>query len=306
MQLKSDRYIRPLLSFKREELRDYLQQNDITWCEDVSNKDLSFSRNRIRHRLLPHLLEYNPQVVDALNRLSRQAAEEELYWQQAAASFLERFGRRTDDGYELPVDELLRLGRAERRRYLRFFLRQTRQFLAGVEADHIDLIEGLLESEKPQADLDLPGLWVGRRYNRLLSASAKPGFSGYEIKIPGPGEYPLPTGQRLIFSVGKDWREDGDGNTVLFPADQVAFPLKVRSPRAGDRFQPAGMTGTKLLKDYFVDAKIDRESRLRTPVVCCGEEIVWLAGRRRCGQFPPSGDKKLLKITLLKPEQAVE
>ena len=305
MKMKTGRYLRPLLTFGREELRSYLQQNDIAWREDASNEDQSFSRNRIRHQLLPNLREYNPRVVDALNRLGRQAADEESYWEQVAVAFLDRVGQRTDDGFEIPVDELLKLGRAERRRMVRSFLEQAREFLAGIEADHIDLVERLVESDTPQADLDLPGLWVGRRYNRLLCASEQPGVPEYEIEITEPGAYRLPTGMQLVFSVGNERLEEDD-DTVLFPANQLSFPLQVRSPRPGDRFQPSGMTGTKLLKDYFIDTKIDRESRQRTPVVWSGEEIIWLAGRRRCEQFRPAQGEKLLKITLLKPKQAVE
>ncbi|NIQ96425.1 MAG: tRNA lysidine(34) synthetase TilS, partial [Desulfuromonadales bacterium] len=126
----------------------------------------------------------------------------------------------------------------------------------------------------------------------------------YRVEVAQPGEYLLPTGARLVFACGEQLAE-GAGS-VLFAAEQLPFPFTVRSPRAGDRFQPFGMSGTKLLKDYFVDAKIDRESRMRTPVVCCGEEIIWLAGRRRCDRFRPVPGGKLLKITLLEPNQALE
>jgi tRNA(Ile)-lysidine synthase len=157
---------------------------------------------------------------------------------------------------------------------------------------------------RPQADLDLPGLWVGRRYDRLLCAAKMPAVADYEISICGPGEYLLPTGELLQVDSGGHLVDDAA--SVLFCAEKVPFPITVRSPRAGDRFQPSGMSGTKLLKDYFVDDKVDRESRQRTPVVCCGKEIIWLAGRRRCEQFRPVVGKKVLKIALLRQKQGVE
>jgi len=77
--------IRPLLEFRREELRNYLRELGQPYREDRSNTDLGLTRNRIRHELLPRLAaEFNPRVVEALVRLGRLASEaHELLAQQA-------------------------------------------------------------------------------------------------------------------------------------------------------------------------------------------------------------------------------
>ncbi len=68
--------IRPLLSFRRQQLRDYLQAIGQPFREDASNADTKFTRNRLRHDLLPKLAaDYNPQVVEALTRLGALAGE---------------------------------------------------------------------------------------------------------------------------------------------------------------------------------------------------------------------------------------
>lgn len=68
--------IRPLLEFRRSELVDYLQALGQPYREDSSNQDQRFTRNRIRHDLLPHLAEhYNPSVGEALRRLGLLAGE---------------------------------------------------------------------------------------------------------------------------------------------------------------------------------------------------------------------------------------
>jgi len=68
--------IRPLLSFTRQEVLAYLQEIDQLYCEDASNRDLHFTRNRIRHDLLPRLqADYNPQVAEAILRLGTLAGE---------------------------------------------------------------------------------------------------------------------------------------------------------------------------------------------------------------------------------------
>jgi len=68
--------IRPLLEFRREQLREYLRELGQPFREDHSNTDLGLTRNRIRHELLPHLAaRFNPRVDEALLRLGRLARE---------------------------------------------------------------------------------------------------------------------------------------------------------------------------------------------------------------------------------------
>lgn len=68
--------VRPLLRVRRADLLAYLQRLGQLCCEDATNSDVSFTRNRLRHELLPQLAaDYNPHVVEALLRLARLAAE---------------------------------------------------------------------------------------------------------------------------------------------------------------------------------------------------------------------------------------
>jgi tRNA(Ile)-lysidine synthase len=68
--------VRPLLGFRRAEVNDYLQSRGIEFRVDASNDDVAFTRNRLRHELLPLLTrDYNPQIVEALARLATQADE---------------------------------------------------------------------------------------------------------------------------------------------------------------------------------------------------------------------------------------
>jgi tRNA(Ile)-lysidine synthase len=80
--------VRPLLRTRRSEVRAALAELGQSWREDSSNADLSYTRNRIRHELLPHLAErYNPAAAEALARLAEQA-DEAFRAEQAEASAL--------------------------------------------------------------------------------------------------------------------------------------------------------------------------------------------------------------------------
>jgi tRNA(Ile)-lysidine synthase len=81
--------IRPLLSVTRSEVLDYLRAEGQDWCRDSTNLDPAYTRNRIRHELLPHLAErYNPEIAAVLARLAEQAREEYALLEAQARALL--------------------------------------------------------------------------------------------------------------------------------------------------------------------------------------------------------------------------
>jgi tRNA(Ile)-lysidine synthase len=73
--------VRPLLGVRRAELEDYLRARKQPWRTDSSNSDEAFTRNRVRHQLLPILREYNPSLDQTLANLAELAREDEARWQ---------------------------------------------------------------------------------------------------------------------------------------------------------------------------------------------------------------------------------
>lgn len=77
--LRDNSIIRPLLNIPKERLLDYLNKKNIAWCEDSSNSDPAFLRNRIRHEALPFLRNFNPAVAENLRQTaSVLQAEDDL------------------------------------------------------------------------------------------------------------------------------------------------------------------------------------------------------------------------------------
>ena len=73
--------LRPFLGARRTEIEAWLREIGQAWREDASNADTAFTRNRIRHELLPRLAEYNPQIYSQLANMAMLARDEEAYWQ---------------------------------------------------------------------------------------------------------------------------------------------------------------------------------------------------------------------------------
>lgn len=304
MRHRSGLYIRPLLDFKKVELRDWLIENGIVWREDVSNLDLKFSRNLIRNQILPALRQINTRTDEAFCRFNRQVALEEDFWSEQVDDVLSRHlqAKQVDNSLQISVESLLTLHPALRRRVIRGMVERLRGDLQRFEATHIDQVEALLVNPRPQVETCLPGVWVARRYEILELRLEPPDIEPFELNVMQEGEYDLPGGDRIIVVLQHDSDPAAGTSVVEFCADQIGFPLTIRSARPGDRFQPSGMVGHKRLKNYFIDNKIPHEVRQKVPVVCSGETILWLVGERRCEGAWPVKDRLKLHMRL---EQAV-
>ncbi len=304
MRHHSGLYIRPLLDFKKVELRDWLVASEIDWREDASNLDLKFSRNLIRNQILPALRQVNTETDEALCRFSRQVALEEGFWNEQVDAVLSRhlLAGQVAGSLQISVASLLTLHPALRRRVIRGIIGRLRGDLQRFESSHVDQVESLLVNPKPQVETCLPGVWAARRYELLELRLEPPEIEPFELIIMQEGRYDLPGGDCIVVALHHASELDAGPSVSEFCAEQIRFPLTVRSVKPGDRFQPSGMAGHKRLKNYFIDNKIHREMRQKIPVVCSGETILWLVGERRCEGAWPVKDMPKLHMRL---EQAV-
>lgn len=302
MRPRSAPFIRPLLFFSRRQIREFLAGRRLPFVEDASNRDLTFTRNRIRHQLLPLLRDFNPRIEEHLTRFSSRLALEENYWEFEERRLLVELCRFGESEVWLERGALLALHPAVRLRLLRRTLLSVRGDLLGVAACHLEAIESMLLAARPQAELHLPGAWAGRRYEQLWLRSAAPEASPpFLFTIDGPGVYPLPGGGELqVVLAGAALGEDQ--RTVEFDAARVSFPLTLRSPHPGDRFRPAGTGGSKKLKDFLIDTKVPRERRQCLPLVA-ETEVLWVVGMRRCaGREPAPASGPVLRLVARLPE----
>jgi tRNA(Ile)-lysidine synthase len=85
---KSGRIVRPMLGVRRADVEMYLRELGQTWHDDTTNRDLSLTRNRVRHELMPILRTFNPAIDTTLARLADIARDEEAFWQTEVSRVL--------------------------------------------------------------------------------------------------------------------------------------------------------------------------------------------------------------------------
>lgn len=291
---------RPLLNCSRQQILDYASQHQLDWVEDKSNSDPAFLRNRLRTQIIPQLLDINPQFTVRIVALTQQFQLEESYWQEQIEQQFEDLVVSKNDGLRLNRTALLKIHPALRIRILREALRRIRGNLQRIEAVHLYAIENLLIGQRSQAQLDLPGCWVARRYQTLWIRDDAPELPNpFDLFLPIPGELELPDGRIIRTSIQGEL-EGESSHTTEYSLAGLELPLRIRSWKAGDRFEPLGMGGHKRLKQYFSDNRVESEARLQAPLLVNGEEILWIAGLRRSCHAVAGHDKGMsLRVELL-------
>jgi tRNA(Ile)-lysidine synthase len=277
--------IRPLIECSRAQVVAFLQASGLPSCEDSSNADRRFLRNRVRHEVLPLLRAINPQVTRHLAAVADILSGEGRMLDAQVAPVL---GGAQDVRGALVLSAVRTAPPALVPRLVRAWMREHRGSLAGLGAAHIRAVVELACGSRPNASVRLPrGQVVVREYERLwLRAAAAGGVATAHVLVPG-GTVELETGWRISAEVvpASEARPlPRDLWSLVADADGIETPVIVRGARPGDRIRPLGMRGRRKLQDVFVDRKLPRAQRHTCPVVEVGGELLWVPGIARSGR----------------------
>ncbi len=278
--------IRPLLSAGREETADYCHQHQLRPRIDTSNLSLSPLRNRIRQQLIPLLQSYNPQVVDALLRTARLAADDLAFLDKEVARQWEEIAREQEEAIIFDKKRFLESPSALQRHLLRAAMEKLLGNLKDIETRHIEEIIAALN--KPAGKrVSLPeGLIFSIEYDKYLLSPDPAALSPFpvletEFALKIPGETPLPGWQVVATIIDREQIKEKDNDfTAYLDLDKAGKQLMVRTRQPGDRFQPLGMSQPKKLNEFMIDARIPQPWRKRIPIVCSPQHILWVVGWR--------------------------
>ena len=164
LDLAAGRVVRPLLPASRQQVIAFLQARGEAWCEDSTNAEATYTRNRVRHTLMPLLREFNPRIAATLSQTAELAREEELRWQAEVARLLGQMalpGRPVRGGgravataageqtLAFELERLRTLDLPSRRRLLRGAAQQLGCRLSSAETMRVLLLAGLAPRDTP-------------------------------------------------------------------------------------------------------------------------------------------------------------
>lgn len=305
-------FVRPLLEISRKEIERYLDACGQRFREDLSNLDLRFSRNRIRHRVLPDLISHNPNLVRTLGRTAEILRSEDTVLEELTAARMSETVRARWGDRILVLDALrLRdLPVALQRRTIRRACSLLSDGSFSPEFDMVEEILGLLRREDSTSRLlRIRPAWTVERCRDLLILKRGPAPSICRT-LAVPGELRIPE-LGLLFRTRVVPREPRSPEHLELPRDQALFemgrlegPLELRTRLPGDLFQPHGLRGRKKLGDLLTDRKIPRVLRDEVPLLTDARQILWVVGMQTSEALRITGATRRMVHVMCYPQDA--
>ena len=281
------RVARPLLAVSRAEILDYAKEWGLSWVEDPGNLDPAYDRNRVRHRVLPAIVERWPGATATLARLAERSHETASMLDDLAAVDLDAARGRTPDTLcartiaTLPPPRAVNALRAwlvARHRIAPPSRRWLRVLVEEVAAARPD--------RRPEAARG--DIWV-RRYRDDLHTGpvgAAPRWPASTLWRVDAGPLELPHGRLAAV------RAEGEGLAVA----RLPRTVEVRFRRGGERCRPARRGVTKPLKDLFQEFGIPPWERGVRPLVFAGEHLASVPGLFVCDPFAAHGTEPAWRV----------
>ncbi|MBO4641904.1 MAG: tRNA lysidine(34) synthetase TilS [Bacteroidaceae bacterium] len=266
MYPKNGDIIRPFLCLNKREILNYLKEIGQEYTTDSTNLERETLRNVIRLDIMPRLEQLNPQAIENLANTARIMQESWPYYQESIETHMQQMGITPNKGALASFTPTL-----------------LHEWLYGKG------FSATQEKEILSVASDGTGKrWESMNYQLLLDR-------GY-LLLEERGENESST---ELITEYVDSMTDQGSDVAYLDAEKILMPLTMRKTQKGDRFVPFGMTGFKLVSDFLTDLKCSLFEKQRQQVVCSGEDIVWVVGRRSDNRYriTPS-TKKILKLRI--------
>jgi len=275
-------FIRPLLCCGRDEIEEYIEENEIPFAVDRSNFDESYLRNRIRNSLLPDLeADYNPSISDSLARLAENISEMITSAKDGISSLITL--QMKDDAVSIPMERVNNLSDFNIYMLTDAVLEKFFNVHQDILKCHFDAVKSLIRNSTSGKGITLPhGITIQRDQVslRFYREEKETTMEPEPFRIPAEGIYTLPDWdfKAAVRRVGPAERSSLKSTPDQAYLANIEFPLVIRTRNQGDRIQPFGMNGTRKLSDIMIDRKVPLNSRDTLPVIEDAAGIVWVPG----------------------------
>lgn len=298
--------IRPLLCLTREEIENYLSENQISWCTDSTNAEDEYTRNRIRHNIMTDLKEMvNPAAVSHMAQTAQELEEIDTYLQKMAEECRREYVVQNDRNSFFRED----MKRKESVLQKKIFMAEMKR-ISGRQKDfervHVEAAKNLWGKQVGKC-VRLPyGLEAVREYTGIRIAVMKMDSEGAQEKdqcreragylLPIPGILRVEDFTVECALLDFSWNSSEEEKNGIFPLNfsqitekkytkwfdygKIKGNAEFRHRQPGDRISVHPSGGSKKLKDYLIDRKIPREERDTLWLLTSGQDVVWVVGDR--------------------------
>jgi len=280
--------VRPLLPFSRDEIEIYLRENRISHVEDGTNASDEYSRNLLRHQVMPVLRQLNPNFSGTAANTSELMRRDEDFIDAEAGRFL---AEHEQDG-KLPLAEFRSLHPAVAGRVIR------RMCPESLSMEAVDRVIAMAEKDEIGC-VDLPGIRVRSERGKLrFGEQTELGRGEYHL-IPGE-PIDVPEVQKRIESEFVTFSSEihNSFKTYYLKCENICGDILITGRRDGDKLRPSGRNCTKTLKNLFLEAKLDTAEKNRILVLRDEKGILAVPGIAIAQRCIPMPGERVLKITI--------
>tara|TARA_Y100001933_G_scaffold67387_1_gene67863 strand:- start:7871 stop:9175 length:1305 start_codon:yes stop_codon:yes gene_type:complete len=279
--------VRPLLPFCRNDIVGYAKKNGIAWREDRSNTDTKYLRNKIRHQLIGGLKELHPTFLENFQRTQEHLSDSSALLKSYKAKLQKELFEKSGDTVRIQISALIKLEPQGAHLHL---------ILGDYGFTEWNNVLELLNAMSGKQVVSATHRLVKDREHLLLSVKAEKDDAKYEIgEDQRVVEHPI---KLRICQVDKITPEPP--NVLYVDKETLNYPLLLRKWQKGDYFYPFGMKGKKKVSKFFKDEKMDILAKQKQWLLCSGNQIVWVIGKRADDRFRVTRKtQEILKFTLL-------
>ena len=271
---KDYKIYRPLITKTKEEIFNYVKNNNLPYAIDKTNDSDFFTRNRIRKYILPRLKEENKNVHLKFLEFSKTLSETEKYLKKQTEKALSKiYIDKKIDINSFKKEDLL-----VQKRIIHHILNETyKEKITKIKDVHVNNILSTVKNSTSNSKINLPDNKIFiKSYNNAWIEENKE-TKNYDIILNDIVE--LPNG--YIIEIIKE-TESNSNYVTKINTQEINMPIHIRTRKEGDKLILKGLNKEKKLKDIFIDEKVPIEKRKTWPVVTDDKDnIIWLPGLKK-------------------------
>ncbi len=257
--------IRPLLMVPRREIISYQKEHNIKFNEDSSNSEDNYTRNRYRHYVLPIFEQENPKYLDKFTQFSYYQDIAYQLIKKTTTVFLKNNLVKTKNGYSLNVNDFMSEEEIIQIETIKEIINKITNNSVELTYRNIIDIKGLFYNQKPHVELKLNDkLFIYKTYDLMYFENTKPKEYSFKFLVSNESTITLPNNDLVIITKKPNKNYDIIFKLCYNNLDLI-FPLTIRNRIDGDKIKTT--SGTKKLKDIFINKKIPKLIRNKIPIV---------------------------------------
>ncbi len=273
--------VRPLMFATRKEILEYAMKKHIPYRDDSSNKSTKYLRNKIRLGLIPRIREISPRFPFIMHQNIERLISAQNFIQGAIDNIYAQAVTEQSGIYTLHVE---RIADPKSRDFVIYEILSSR---FGFKGDIVDgLCKALAQNNSGKRFYSRSNVAYIDRGNIVITSISEEDSCLITVR---EGQQRAYCGNSVLYfelcDVDNLTTYNVADNVALIDADKLTYPLTLRRWMEGDSFTPFGMTGSKKVSDFLIDAKVSMAEKGRQFVLLSEGKIAWLVGRRIGDEF---------------------